>query len=81
MHILAILVVSGDHRGILPWDGALPRKGPPTVDGLPDKIQPHESMMRWVCGSCGEFRLQQRIRSAGSSANDTLKALSCRALP
>ena len=58
MHILAILFVLAI-IGYLTLGRRAPAKAAPAKTALcqwmPDKIQPHESMMRWVCGSCGEF--------------------------
>jgi len=53
MHILAILVVLAI-IGYMVLGQRAPAK-PAHCRWMPDKIQPHESMMRWVCGSCGEF--------------------------
>jgi len=53
MHILAILVVLAI-IGYLALGRRAPAKSA-LCRWMPDKVQPHQSMMRWVCSSCGEF--------------------------
>jgi hypothetical protein len=53
MHIVAILVVLAI-VGYLILHRSAPAK-PVRCSWVPDKMQPHQSMVRWVCGTCGEF--------------------------
>jgi hypothetical protein len=60
MHIVAILVVLAIIGYLVLGGRRAPAKST-LCRWMPDKMQPHETMTRWVCGSCGEFGYSREL--------------------